>query len=81
MPRNGLITFGDIDGKLTMLRIECAKCGRKGRYSVARLLEQYGPDEPLETFRRPLIENCPRYLKRDYNDQCDAIFPDLIKVV
>jgi hypothetical protein len=45
MPRNGLITFGDIDGKLTMLRLECAKYRRKGRYSVARLLEQHGPDE------------------------------------
>ena len=36
MPRNYL-TFGDIEGKLEGLRVECSKCPRKGRYSVARL--------------------------------------------
>jgi hypothetical protein len=27
------MTFGDIEGKLEMLRVECTKCPRKGRYS------------------------------------------------
>jgi hypothetical protein len=29
MPRDGAITFGDLIGKLDMLRIELPKCGRK----------------------------------------------------
>jgi hypothetical protein len=29
-------TFGDIEGKLEVLRVECSKCPRKGRYSVAK---------------------------------------------
>jgi hypothetical protein len=32
------LVFGDIEGKLDELRVECAKCARKGRYSV-RLIE------------------------------------------
>jgi hypothetical protein len=32
------LTFGDIEGKLDMLRIECTRCPRQGRYSVAKLI-------------------------------------------
>jgi hypothetical protein len=39
MPRTYLI-FGDIEGKLDVLRVECTKCARKGRYSVRRLIEK-----------------------------------------
>jgi len=33
---------GDIENKLDTLRVECTKCARKGRYSVAKLIEKYG---------------------------------------
>ena len=36
MPRNGAIIFGDLEGKLSALRIECAMCTRAGRYWIAR---------------------------------------------
>ena len=36
------LTFGDIACKLEMLRIECTRCARKGRYSVAKLIAQHG---------------------------------------
>ena len=32
------LTFGDIEGKLDVLRIECTRCQRKGRYGVAKLI-------------------------------------------
>jgi hypothetical protein len=32
------LVFGDIEGKLDMLRVECTRCQRKGRYSVAKLI-------------------------------------------
>jgi hypothetical protein len=32
MPRDGAIIFNDLIGKLDVLRIECPKCGRSGRY-------------------------------------------------
>jgi hypothetical protein len=43
MPRDGAIIFGDLIGKLDVLRIECAKCGRSGRYHVVELIERYRP--------------------------------------
>jgi len=38
MPRTYLI-FGDIEGKLDVLRVECRKCTRKGRYQVHKLTD------------------------------------------
>jgi hypothetical protein len=49
------LVFGDIEGKLDMLRVECTRCQRKGRYSVAKLIEKYGRNANMITLRR-LIE-------------------------
>jgi hypothetical protein len=35
-------TFADLLGKLTVIRVECAKCGRFGRYPLHRLIDRYG---------------------------------------
>ena len=32
--REQLVVFADIEGKLDVLRVECTKCTRKGRYQV-----------------------------------------------
>jgi RNase P subunit RPR2 len=42
MPQRAHLIFGDVEGKLDVLRVECSKCGRKGRYSVRKLIEEYG---------------------------------------
>jgi len=36
MPRDGAIIFGDLIGKLHVLRIECPKCGRADATSLRR---------------------------------------------
>jgi hypothetical protein len=41
MPRGGAIIFGDLVGKLDALEVACDKCGRKGRYAVARLTGRF----------------------------------------
>ena len=41
MARSYLV-FGDIEGKLDVLRVECTRCGRKGRYHVRKLIDKYG---------------------------------------
>jgi len=40
--RGGAITLGDLAGKVTTLEIACRRCDRRGRLSVARLIEQHG---------------------------------------
>ena len=41
-PQRAYLIFGDIEGKLDVLRVECTKCARKGRYHVHKLIEKYG---------------------------------------
>jgi hypothetical protein len=38
----GYVIFGDLDGKLDVLRVECTKCTRAGRYHLAKLIEKHG---------------------------------------
>jgi hypothetical protein len=53
MPRTYLI-FGDIEGKLDVLRVECTKCDRKGRYHVHKLIEKYGRQGNMMKWREML---------------------------
>jgi hypothetical protein len=81
VPRSGAIIFGDLIGKLDMLRIECPKCGRSGRYRLADLIIRYGRDEKLFAFTAEITANCARKQARSDSDPCGAICPDLPKVV
>ena len=76
----GYLTFGDIEGKLDVLRVECPKCDRKGRYHVHKLVEKYGRNGNMMKWREMLNADCP---KRDgrINDRCDLICPDLPNVL
>jgi hypothetical protein len=81
MPREDAIIFGDLIGKLDLLRIECSKCGRSGRYRLADLLMRYGRNEKVFAFTEQVTANCARKQARSDNDPCGAVFPDLPKVV
>ena len=48
------LIFGDIEGKLGVLRVECTKCSRKGRYHVHRLIEKYGRKGNMMKWREML---------------------------
>ena len=60
MPREGAITFRDIVGKLTVLRITCDKCGRSGQYRVDRLIMRYGIGAKLFDWLDEIMADCPR---------------------
>jgi hypothetical protein len=60
MPREGAIIFGDLVGKLDVLRIECDKCGRRGRYRLDRLIWRYGIDAKLFEWSDEVTADCPR---------------------
>jgi hypothetical protein len=68
MPRDGAIIFGDLIGKLDMLRIECPKCGRSGRYRLADLIMRYGRDEKVFAFTDDVAANCTRKYVRGDSD-------------
>ena len=78
---NGNYLFGDIEGKLDVLRVESTRCPRKGRYSVRKLIEKFGRKANMIKWRELLSGDC---LKRDapqLHDRCDLICPDLPNVI
>jgi len=81
MPRDGATIFRDLVGKLTVLRIECEKCGRSGQYRLDRLILRCGIDAKLFDWLDEITADCPRKQARNLNDQCGARCPDLSKVV
>jgi hypothetical protein len=60
MPRDDSLTPRDLLGRLDVLRVECEKCGRPGRYRVTTLAEQIGWDGKLTDWLYDLTKDCPR---------------------
>jgi hypothetical protein len=81
MLRNRAIIFGGLVGKLDLLRVECPKYGRLGRYRLADLITRYARDEKVFAFTADVTANCARKWARSDSDPCGAICPDLSKVV
>ena len=52
------LVFGDIEGKLDVLRVECTKCSRKGRYRVHKLIEKYGRKANMMKWKEQLNGDC-----------------------
>jgi hypothetical protein len=67
--------------KLDVLKVECDKCGRFGRYHVERLIERDGIDAKLFDWSAQITADCPRKHSGNLYDQCGARCPDLSKVV
>ena len=69
------LTFCDIAGKLHILRGECTRCERKGRYSVAKLIAQHGQRGNMSKWLSDLRSDCPKR-----NAAQLLVRPDLPKV-
>jgi hypothetical protein len=56
------------------VRLACKRCGRRGQYRKATLLEQYGPDIALPDLRE-LIAQCER--QDHFTGGCGVYYEDL----
>jgi hypothetical protein len=81
MPARSYLIFGDIEGKLDVLCVECTKCARKGRYSVRRLIEKYGRKANMMKWKEQLNGDCAKRDAHSMHERCDLICPDLPKVL
>ena len=81
MPREEAIIFGDLVGKLRILRLDCPKCGHWGQYLVDRLVIRYRHDRKVPEWMEGLLVDCPRMQAQNPDDPCGAVFPDLSKVL
>ncbi len=70
MPRDGAITFSDLIGKLDTLEVACDKCGRKGRYALARLIEQRGREHCSKLARNASVANRSDQNKENIKQRC-----------
>jgi hypothetical protein len=80
MPRTFLI-FGDIDGELDVLRVECTKCPRKGRYQVHKLIAKHGRKGNMMKWKEQLNGDCLRRDAPSLHERCDLVCPNLPKIV
>jgi len=74
------LIFGDVEGKLDTLRVECTKCRRRGRYSVRKLIEKYGRKANMMKWKEQLNGDCPKRDAHSMHERCDLICRDLPKV-
>ena len=71
-------TIGGLVGSLDVLRIECATCGRQGRYRIAGLLEELGPGARLTDWLHARTADCPQKSPDGPTRACGAVMPDLV---
>jgi hypothetical protein len=76
MPSDG--TIGGLVGRLDVLRIECPTCGRQGRYRVARILKELGPDYRLTDWLGARTADCPQKNQAGVTRASGAVMPDLV---
>jgi len=77
MSNRGSITLGELQGKLDMLDIACHRCERRGRVSLARLIEEHGADTGLPDLWESLAGDCPNARSTALNNRCAIYYPQL----
>ena len=70
MPRDGALTLSDVRGPT--LGIVCEPCGRRGRYGVAKLMEEHG-DAKLTDLLLTLAD-CQKSRSSSVQDRCKAVY-------
>jgi hypothetical protein len=77
MPRDGALTFGDLDSRLDHLELACPKCGLLGRYSVKRLILARGRNGKVLDWIDEMTLDCPHRVLPGLASACGARCPDL----
>ena len=73
MPRDGALTLSDVLSPT--LSIVCEPCNRRGRYNVARLVEEHGDAKLTELL--VTLANCPKVRSTSVHDRCKAVYEGL----
>jgi hypothetical protein len=75
------ITLRDcLTAGLTHLTIECSRCDRRGRLSLARLVRERGPDASTGDVMDDLGADCPKRDALQPWERCDRFCRDLLVV-
>ena len=74
MPRDGSLVLSDL--RQPTLSIVCEPCGRRGRYSVAKLMEQHGDAKLTDLLQ--VLPACPKARSASIYDRCKAVYDQLL---
>ena len=77
MSARGSITLSELQGKLTILDVACHRCERRGRVSLARLIEEHGADTGLPDLWESLAGDCQHARSAALNNRCAICYPQL----
>ena len=77
MSNRGSITLGELQGKLTMLEVNCHRCERRGRVSLARLIDEHRADTGLPNSWESLACDCPNARTTVVHNRCAIYYPQL----
>jgi hypothetical protein len=80
MKKAGSVALSDVAAKTTHLEIACTRCERRGRYQLARLVTQLGPDFPMTSLGAELAP-CPNRNITASGKRCDVYFPGLAAIM
>jgi hypothetical protein len=72
--RDCAITFSDLVDRIKVLRVDCPRCDRHGRYLVDKLIYNHGPEAKLIEWFDKLTQDCAQ---KNQSRACDAVMPDL----
>ena len=74
MPRDGALTLSDVRGPT--LAVVCQPCVRRGRYAVAKLIQEHGDAKLTELL--VTLANCPKARSARMYDRCKAVYEGLV---
>ena len=72
-------TLGEMRAFRRQLEIDCARCPRRGRVSVERLVAEHGEGMTWKELQALLPGGCPKRHARDV-DRCAPGFPQLPEI-
>ena len=76
-----LTRLADLLPHVTHLGIACPRCDRRGRVSVARLVEQHGVGAGLRDAIGAINADCPKVTAQGVMDRCEVYFPGLDRLL
>ncbi|HTC77355.1 MAG TPA: hypothetical protein VK657_02010 [Terriglobales bacterium] len=77
MSARGSITLSELQGKLTMLDVARHRCERRGRVSLARLIEDHGADMGLPDLWESLAGDGQHAHSTAVHNRCAIYYPQL----
>lgn len=80
MTKTGSVSLADVAARATRLDVACTRCSRRGRYQLARLVEQFGGDYAMTDLGAELA-NCPNRNAASHGERCDVFFPCLVAIL